>query len=68
MTELILREDNPWVGQRIIDLDISRYSIIILVKRKNKVHIPNGNMVLEEWDHVVMYTNKYVVDATDIEV
>lgn len=68
LTELILREDNPWVGQRIRDLDISRHSIIILIKRKNKVHIPNGNMVLKEWDHVFMYTNKYVVDATDIEV
>lgn len=68
LTELILREDNPWVGQRIRDLDISRHSIIILVKRKNKVLIPNGNMVLKDWDHVFMYTDKYVVDAKDIEV
>lgn len=68
LTEMILREDNPWVGQRIRDLDISRHSIIILVKRKNKVLIPNGNMVLKDWDHVFMYTDKYVVDAKDIEV
>lgn len=68
LTELILREDNPWVGQRIRDLDISRHSIIILIKRKNKVLIPNGNMELREWDHVFMYTDKYVVDAKDIEV
>ena len=68
LTELILREDNPWVGKRIRDLDISRHSIIILVKRKNKVRIPNGNMVLQEWDRVFMYTDQYVVDATDIEV
>ena len=68
LTELILREDNPWVGKRIRDLDISRHSIIILVKRKGKVRIPNGNMVLQEWDRVFMYTDQYVVDATDIEV
>ena len=68
LTELILREDNPWVGKRIRDLDISRHSIIILVKRKNKVRIPNGNMVLQEWDRVFMYTDQYVVDAADIEV
>lgn len=68
LTEMVLREDNPWVGQRIQDLDISRHSIIILVKRKNKVLIPNGNMVLKDWDHVFMYTDKYVVDAKDIEV
>lgn len=68
LTELILREDNPWVGKRIRDLDISRHSIIILVKRKGKVRIPNGNMVLQERDRVFMYTDQYVVDATDIEV
>ena len=68
LTEMILREDNQWVGKRIRDLDISRHSIIILVKRKNKVRIPNGNMVLQEWDRVFMYTEKYVKDATDIEV
>ena len=68
LTEMVLREDNPWVGKRIRDLDISRHSIIILIKRKNKVRIPNGNMVLQEWDHVFMYTDKYVVDATDIGV
>lgn len=68
LTEMILREDNPWVGKRIRDLDMSRHSIIILIKRKNKVRIPNGNMVLQEWDRVFLYTDQYVVDATDIEV
>ena len=68
LTEMILREDNPWVGKKIRELDISRHSIIILVKRKNKVHIPNGNMILKEWDRVFMYTDQYVIDGTDIEV
>ena len=68
LTEMVLREDNPWVGKRIRDLDISCHSIIILIKRKNKVRIPNGNMVLQEWDHVFMYTDKYVVGAVEIEV
>lgn len=68
LTEMVLREDNPWVGKRIRDLDISRHSIIILVKRKNKVKIPSGNMVLQEWDHVFLYTDKYVVDAKAIDV
>lgn len=68
LTEMLLREDHPWVGMKIRDLDISRHSIIVLIKRKNKVRIPNGNLVLNEWDHVFMYTNKYVVDAQDIEI
>lgn len=68
LTEIILRSEHPWVNQKIRDLDISRHSIIVLVKRKNKVRIPNGNMVLKEWDRVFMYTQKYVMDAKDIEV
>lgn len=68
LTEMILREDHQWVGKRIRDLDISRHSLIILVKRKNKVKIPNGNMVLQEWDRVFMYTDQYVVDAAEIEI
>lgn len=68
LTEMVLRNEHPWVNQRIRDLDISNHSIIVLVKRKNKVRIPNGSMVLKEWDRVFMYTQKYVVDATDIEI
>lgn len=68
LTEILLREDHAWVGKKIRDLDISRHSIIILIKRKNKIRIPNGNMILQEWDRVFLYTDQYVADATDIEV
>lgn len=68
LTEILLRKEHTWVGMKIRDLDISRHSIIVLIKRKNKVRIPNGNMVLKEWDRVFMYTEKYVVDAQDIEI
>lgn len=68
LTELVLRGENPWIGMRIDDLDISRQSMIVLVKRKNKALIPYGKMVLQEWDRVFMYTDQYVVDAEEIEV
>lgn len=68
LTEVVLRKENPWTNQRIRDLDISRHSIIVLVKRKNKALIPNGNMVLREWDRVFMYTKQYLKDAKEIEV
>ena len=38
LTEMQLRFEHPWVNQRIRDLDIYCHSIIILVKRKGKVH------------------------------
>ena len=40
-------------------MDISRRAIIVSVKRKNKARIPYGDMILKEWDHVFMYTQKY---------
>lgn len=47
LKEVVLKTHNPWTGLRIRDLDISRQSIIVLVKRRNKSLIPNGNMKLE---------------------
>lgn len=68
LKEVVLRRTNPWTGERIRDLDISRHSIIVLVKRKNKALIPNGNMLLKEGDRVFMYTQRYLKDANEIEI
>ena len=68
LKEVVLRRKNPWTGLRIRDLNISRHSIIVLVKRKNKSLIPNGNMVLHEGDRVFMYTQMHLADSNDIEI
>ena len=56
LKEVILRRQHPWNGKRIRDLDISRLSIIIMIKREGKSFIPNGNTVLMEGDRVILYT------------
>ena len=53
---------------RIRDLDISRHTVIVLVKRRNKALIPNGNMRLTEGDHVFLYTNQHLLDVNEIEI
>lgn len=68
LKEIVLRKQNPWTGLRIRDLDISRHSIIVLVKRKNKALIPNGNMVLYEGDRVFLYTKLHLSEANHIEI
>lgn len=68
LKEIVLRKQNPWTGLRIRDLDISRHSIIVLVKRKNKALIPKGNMVLNEGDRVFLYTKLHLSDANHIEI
>lgn len=68
LKELILLKNNPWIGVRIRDLDISRHSIIVLVKRRNKAMIPNGNLLLKEHDVVILYTQTHVSSIKDIEI
>lgn len=68
LKEVVLRKQNPWTNQRICDLDISRHSIIVLVKRKNKALIPNGNMYLKEGNHVFLYTQRHLTDVNEIEI
>lgn len=60
LKEVVLKTHNPWTGLRIRDLDISRQSVIVLVKRRNKSLIPNGNMKLEAGDRVFIYTKLHL--------
>ncbi|MBR4040028.1 MAG: ion transporter [Clostridia bacterium] len=68
LKEVILLKHSRWVGERISDLDISRQTIIVMVKRQGKVLIPNGNLVMREGDRVIMYTQHHFSHAQNIEV
>ena len=68
LKEITLLVKNPWTGKKICDLDISRHTIIVLVKRKKKMLIPNGNMRLLEGDTVILYTQTYLANADDLEI
>jgi len=68
LQEIVLKKQHPWVGLAICNLDISRQSVIVLVKRRNHSMIPNGNMVLEAGDRVFLYTKLHLADAQVVEV
>ena len=68
LKEITLLAKNPWTGQKIRDLDISRHSIIVLVKRNKKLLIPGGNMTLLEGDTVILYTQTIMANADDLEI
>ena len=68
LKEIILQKNNPWNGQRRRDLDISRHSVIVLVKRKERVLIPNGNLILREGDMVILYSEMRIANVTEIEI
>lgn len=68
LKEIVLREQNPWNGQYIRDLDISRQTVIVMVKRGNIMLIPKGDQMLMEGDKVVLYTQKHIPDAKSIQI
>lgn len=68
LKEVVLKKQNPWVGLRIRDLDISRQSIIVLVKRRNRSLIPHGNMIMEAGDRVFIYTKMHLSNASEFDI
>jgi voltage-gated potassium channel len=68
LKEIVLKEKHPWVGQQIKDLDISRQTLIIMVRRNEKVLIPNGSLTLQTGDLLLIYTKKVIRDAEIVEL
>lgn len=68
LKELILKEHHPWVGQMIKELDISRQTLIVMIRRSGKLLIPNGSLVLEAGDMMILYTKKIYRDMQSVEV
>ena len=68
LTEVVLKREHVWTGHCIKDLDISKHSLIVMVKRKNKTLIPNGNLVLHAGDRVILYTTMNLGDAAVDEI
>ena len=68
LKEVVLRKQHHWNGLAIRDLDISRQTIIVMVKRGGKILIPNGSLVLQEGDNIILYTQTHLRNASTIEV
>lgn len=50
------------------ELDISRQTIIVMVKRNGTMLVPNGNFVLMEGDHVILYSQERINHASLIQI
>lgn len=68
LKELVLKERHPWAGQRIRDLDLSRQTLIVMVRREDRVLIPNGALELLPGDTVVLYTKRAIQGAQEVSV
>ena len=68
LKEIILLKHNPWNGQRIRELDISRQTFIVMVQRNGSMLVPKGELMLMEGDHIVMYTQERIANASPIDI
>ena len=64
LKEITIAEHNPWKGERIRDLDISRRTIIVMIKRGKKSLVPKGDMVILEGDKLLIYTQQPMKEIT----
>ena len=68
LKEIILRKQHEWNGQYIRDLDISRQTLIVMIKREGKMLVPKGDQMLLEGDTLVLYTQKHLPDARTFNI
>ena len=68
LKEVALLKHSPWNGMQIRDLDISRQTIIVMIKRNGMMLVPKGDLVLLEGDHVIMYTQERISHANLIQI
>lgn len=68
LKEIIIKQMHPWNGYAIKDLDISRQTIILMIRRKNRVIIPHGDTVIKEGDGVILYSKHNLKESIDIHI
>lgn len=68
LKRVVLRGKNPWVGQRVRDLDLSRRVLIVMVTREGRTVVPDGNFRFQTGDAALLYTKKSVRNSKDVSV
>ena len=58
LSEIVLSRDHEWNGSLIRDLDISRQTHIVMVRRRGTMLVPHGSMKLQEGDTVILYSKE----------
>ncbi len=68
LKELVLFHDHPFVGRELRDLDLSRQSFIVGIRRGASLLIPGPDTLLRENDVLILYTRKRIAEATTLEL
>ena len=68
LKEIVLQKHHPWSGTAIRDLDISRQAVIVMIRRRGRMLIPRGSLVLLEGDQVILYSQSHLPHGQDISI
>lgn len=68
LKRIVLRKQSSWNGRLIAELDISRQTMIVMVKRRGTMLIPRDDLRLREGDHVILYSQSRIADAEEIPI
>ena len=68
LKQVTLLSENPWNDQYVRDLDISRQSVIVMIKRGRRVIIPNGGTRLKEGDTLLLHSKVHVPGGTEFQI
>ena len=66
LREMELKQKNRWNGLKIRDLDLSRQTLIVLVRRDGKALIPKGDLVLKEGDRLLLYSKVHLPGSSQV--
>ncbi len=62
LKEITLKKHHDWNDTAIKDLDISRQTYIVMVRRDGKALLPQGKLILREGDEVILYTKEHLAN------
>ena len=68
LRELHLRQGHPWIGASIRELDISRQTHAVLLRRDGVLTVPEEESVLQCGDTVLLYTARRVPDGVTLRI
>lgn len=68
LKELVLMRHHPWNGLQIQELDISRQTVVLMIKRGDTTLQPKADLVLEEKDRVILFSQERIADSDLIHI
>ncbi len=68
LKEIMLKYGHPWCEKRISELDISRQTFIVMIRRNDSMLVPKGNIKLKEGDVLVIYSHRNISEASVVKI